>query len=158
MKDRNKPSMIDDETSSKILQYLDNWESADKKSKNMDFLKKVQNIETSDLTPEQIKKIFNQANNQVTKEDVDFFYNDALSDAENYVGLRVKNFHNNLKDDFLKAVYKLAASRLWDKYNVRVDVDQTEGTFIRSYGALLYRQAYDKLDNLKPSKLYGLSG
>lgn len=164
----NEVNIITDETALDILNHLDGWtldkicdEISENNNTNIDNSgltnDEIIELYSSNVSEDQIKKIFNNSNKLMTKNEINFFYEEALSDSENHVGVRLNDFTGRSKKDFYKAVCRLAASKLWNKYNIRVEEDGTEGTYIRSYGGILYTDVYNKLNKLKPSKLYGLS-
>ena len=58
---------------------------------------------------------------------------------------------------FLRAVCKWAASNLWNKYNIRVNNEDLEDTYIQSYGGLLYKSALKTLQPFINQRVRGLS-
>lgn len=46
---------------------------------------------------------------------------------------------------FIRGVCKWTASNLWNKYNIRVNNEDMEDTYIQSYGGLLYKSALNTL-------------
>ena len=48
---------------------------------------------------------------------------------------------------FIKGVCLLAASDLWNKYNIRVNNEDLEDTYMQSYGGLLYKQSINILNS-----------
>jgi hypothetical protein len=142
--------MIGNEEALKILTYLDGWNI---KTTNGEI---IYIHDVSDLSDTEIKEIFNDSNKKVHIEELDFFFEDALSDSLIFTNQKIKN-NDKINHDFLKAVYKLTASKIWNKYNIHVETDETESIFTRSYGGILYSDAMKKLQRFRKNMLYGLS-
>ena len=55
---------------------------------------------------------------------------------------------------FIDAVCLLTASDLWNKYNIRVNNEDLEDTYVQSYGGLLYNQAMKTLQPFINQRIY----
>lgn len=61
-----------------------------------------------------------------------------------------------LREFFLSGVYKLTASRLWQKYNIRVSNENLEDVYIESYGGKLERESVKILKKFTINETRGL--
>ena len=61
--------------------------------------------------------------------------------------LNVDDLSSIEEDVFVKGVCLLTASDLWNKYNIRVNNEDMEDTYVQSYGGLLYKQAINILNS-----------
>ena len=57
----------------------------------------------------------------------------------------------------MKGVCLLTASDLWNKYNIRVNNEDMEDTYVQSYGGLLYKQAVTILNSFINQRVSNLS-
>ena len=88
----------------------------------------------------------NKPNKKVRDEEVEKFYYQSFDKALSYCNRwNVDDLSQTELDLFLKGVCLLAASDLWNKYNIRVNNEDMEDTYIQSYGGLLYKQAMNVL-------------
>ena len=89
-----------------------------------------------------------KANKVITSTECKIFYEEALDKALMYTNrLNIDDLNPLETRSFIRAVCKWAASNLWNKYNIRVNNEDMEDTYVQSYGGLLYKSA---LDGLKP--------
>ena len=58
---------------------------------------------------------------------------------------------------FIRGVCKWTASNLWNKYNIRVNNEDMEDTYVQSYGGLLYKSALKMLTPFINQRITGLS-
>ena len=58
---------------------------------------------------------------------------------------------------FIRGVCKWCASNLWNKYNIRVNNEDMEDTYVQSYGGLLYKSALKTLQPFINQKVAGMS-
>jgi hypothetical protein len=89
-----------------------------------------------------------KANKVITSNECQLFYEETLDMA--YLHTNRFNIDDLSKVEaraFIKAVCKWTASNLWNKYNIRVNNEDLEDTYVQSYGGLLYKSA---LKNLQP--------
>lgn len=142
---------FDETICDKILIELDGWRLAvneDLEENEEPFL----DIED----PETLQNI--DDNHRIGIGEVQHFYdeayNDALTDSnrDNTVDLSPILF-----EMFLQQVHKLAASKLWNKYNTQVNNDNMEGAYVVSQGGRLYKDYKDKIKEFKPVTMVGLS-
>lgn len=84
----------------------------------------------------------NKPNKKVRDEEVEKFYYQSFDKALSYCNRwNVDDLSQTELDLFLKGVCLLTASDLWNKYNIRVNNEDMEDTYIQSFGGLLYKQA-----------------
>jgi len=89
-----------------------------------------------------------KANKVITRTECKLFYEEALDLAYMHTNrLNIEDLGNVEARMFLRAVCKWAASNLWNKYNIRVNNEDMEDTYVQSYGGLLYKSA---LKGLQP--------
>ena len=93
----------------------------------------------------------------ITLEEVDDVWRSANSKARLHIRNNPTVFHTKLINDFVEAVIFWTASDLWRKYNSKVESPGQEGTSIDNKGKELYWSGRNILDNLRTSKLQGLS-
>ena len=58
---------------------------------------------------------------------------------------------------FIRGVCKWAASNLWNKYNIRVNNEDMEDTYVQSYGGLLYKSALNTLQQFINQRISGMN-
>ena len=58
---------------------------------------------------------------------------------------------------FIRAVCKWTASNLWNKYNIRVNNEDMEDTYIQSYGGLLYKSALNTLQDFVNQRITSIT-
>ena len=89
----------------------------------------------------------NNPNKRVTMCEVEAFYEQALNKAFMLTNrLNVDDLTSIERDIFIDGVCLWTASDLWNKYNIRVNNEDMEDTYIQSYGGLLYNQAIKTLN------------
>lgn len=89
----------------------------------------------------------NNPNKRVTMCEVEAFYNQALNKAYALTNRwNVDDLSPMERDIFVEGVCYWTASDLWNKYNIRVNNEDMEDTYIQSYGGLLYHQALKTLN------------
>ena len=135
----------------KILIELDGWQistdSTDESGELEPFL------DTED--PDALKNI--NTNHSVSVDEVEHFYNKAFNEALSYTNrLDIDDLNQILLERFMDAVYILAASNLWNKYNIQINNDTMEGTYVVSQGGRLYKKARNILDKFVRTNLIGL--
>lgn len=93
-------------------------------------------------------------NKRVKSTEVESFYNLALQKAYVYcTRLNVDDLSPIEEEIFIKGVCLLAASDLWNKYNIRVNNEDLEDTYVQSYGGLLYKQSINILNSFINQKV-----
>lgn len=121
-----------------ILANLDGWRIAD----NAETDETDESISPYMTVDEAIEK----ANKTITNDECQLFYEEALDLAYSYTNrLNIDDLSDVSGRIFLRAVCKWTASNLWNKYNVRVNNEDMEDTYIQSYGGLLYKSAMNTL-------------
>ena len=84
----------------------------------------------------------NKTNKLVKDTEVEIFYYQSFDKALSYCNRwNVDDLSQTELDLFLKGVCLLTASDLWNKYNIRVNNEDMEDTYVQSFGGLLYKQA-----------------
>lgn len=87
-------------------------------------------------------------NKRITSTEVQGFYEQALVKSYQITNrLNVDDLTTIEEQFFIDAVCLLTASDLWNKFNIRVNNEDMEDTYVQSYGGLLYQQA---MTTLKP--------
>lgn len=88
----------------------------------------------------------NKANKVITSTECRLFYEEALDLAYMHTNrLNIDDLNEVEARAFIRAVCKWTASNLWNKYNIRVNNEDLEDTYVQSYGGLLYRSALKAL-------------
>lgn len=129
-----------------ILSHLDGWVISTEPQPNDDVETPISDY--NDVQPfiNDIDDYMDNPNKKVKSEEVEKFYNIALQKAYVYCNrLNVEDLSTIEEEFFIKGVCLLTASDLWNKYNIRVNNEDMEDTYIQSYGGLLYKQAMNIL-------------
>jgi hypothetical protein len=132
-----------------ILSHLDGWEtySIDPQPKG-EVQPFIDNIAEYQDNP----------NKRVSETEVENFYNIALDKSLAYCNrLNVDDLSTIEEQMFVKGVCLLAASDLWNKFNVRVNNEDLEDVYVQSYGGLLYKQAVNILHSFINQRVTTLS-
>lgn len=88
----------------------------------------------------------NKANKVITSTECKLFYEEALDQAYMHTNrLNIDDLNEVEARAFIRAVCKWTASNLWNKYNIRVNNEDMEDTYVQSYGGLLYKSALKAL-------------
>ena len=99
----------------------------------------------------------NKANKIITQAECQLFYEEALDLAYMHTNrLNIDDLTTVEANVFIRAVCKWAASNLWNKYNIRVNNEDMEDTYIQSYGGLLYKSALKTLQPFINQRITGL--
>lgn len=97
-------------------------------------------------------------NKKITSTEVQSFYEEALDKAYMHTNrLNVEDLSELEEEMFIKGVCLLAASDLWNKYNIRVNNEDMEDTYVQSYGGLLYKQALNILNSFINQRVFTLT-
>lgn len=100
----------------------------------------------------------NKPNKKVRDEEVEKFYYQAFDKALSYCNRwNVEDLSETELELFLKGVCLLTASDLWNKYNIRVNNEDMEDTYVQSFGGLLYKQAVMILKSFINQRVTSLS-
>ena len=126
------------------------------------------NTETTDETSESTEnqnitpfmtstEIQTKANKVITDTECRLFYEEALDLAYSHTNrLNIDDLSSVEARIFIRAVCKWAASNLWNKYNIRVNNEDMEDTYVQSYGGLLYKSALKTLQQFINQRIGGL--
>ena len=88
----------------------------------------------------------NKANKVITRTECRTFYEETLDLAYLHTNrLNIEDLTEIEARAFTRAVCKWTASNLWNKYNIRVNNEDMEDTYVQSYGGLLYKSALKAL-------------
>ena len=88
-----------------------------------------------------------KANKTITVAECMMFYEEALDLAYMHTNrLNIDDLTTVEARMFIRAVCKWTASNLWNKYNIRVNNEDMEDTYVQSYGGLLYKSALKTLN------------
>lgn len=103
------------------------------------------------------EELNNKSNKTITQNECRLFYEETLDLAL----LHTNRFNiNDLSiveaKAFLRAVCKWTASNLWNKYNIRVNNEDMEDTYLQSYGGLLYNSAMKALKPFINQRITGV--
>ena len=103
-----------------------------------------------------------KANKVITSNECQLFYEETLDMAYMHTNrLNIDDLTEIEARVFLRAVCKWTASNLWNKYNIRVNNEDLEDTYIQSYGGLLYKSALKTLSqfiNQRVNSMTNLTG
>lgn len=100
----------------------------------------------------------NKPNKVVKDEEVEKFYYQGFDKALLYCNRWNVDDLSPLESElFVKGVCLLTASDLWNKYNIRVNNEDMEDTYVQSYGGLLYKQAVTILNSFINQRVSNLS-
>lgn len=148
--DINKPqfsSLI----ASRILIELDGWQLIDEPT---DTGEDPTFLDPDD--PDALKNI--GTNKSVSVDEVERFYDTAFDEALTYTNrLDINDLDEITTEIFMLGVYRLAASNLWNKYNIQINNDSMEGTYVVSQGGRLYKKACNLLDKFIRTNFVGLT-
>jgi hypothetical protein len=121
-----------------ILANLDGWRIGDNAT--------TDNVDESINPFMTTEEVTSKANKVITHEECQLFYEEALDLAYMHTNrLNIDDLTSVESRVFIRAVCKWAASNLWNKYNIRVNNEDLEDTYIQSYGGLLYHTALKTL-------------
>lgn len=127
--------MVDysDEIQDMILANLDGWS----------IKSETPQTEGADVEPFMTsEEVTNKTNKTITSTECQLFYEEALDQSYMYTNrLNIDDLTEIESRMFIRGVCKWAASNLWNKYNIRVNNEDMEDTYIQSYGGLLYKSA-----------------
>ena len=115
--------------------------------------------ENNDVNPFMTADEFNQkANKVITSTECQLFYEETLDNAFMHTNrLNIDDLTEVEARIFIRAVCKWTASNLWNKYNIRVNNEDLEDTYVQSYGGLLYSSAMKALQPFINQRLTGMN-
>ena len=121
-----------------ILANLDGWRIGDNAT--------TDNVDESINPFMTTEEVTGKANKVITHDECQLFYEEALDLAYMHTNrLNIEDLTSVESKVFIRAVCKWAASNLWNKYNIRVNNEDLEDTYVQSYGGLLYKSALKTL-------------
>ena len=92
------------------------------------------------------KEMEHKSNKVITSNECQLFYEETLDMAFMHTNrLNIEDLSDVEARAFIRAVCKWTASNLWNKYNIRVNNEDLEDTYVQSYGGLLYKSALKSL-------------
>lgn len=156
------------EIEQQILSHLDGWEiiaepvtddesNTEQVNSNTNSTGSTNNGEVQPFI-DNITTYQDNPNKRVSSEEVEKFYAIALDKAYVHCNrLNVDDLSSIEEGMFIKGVCLLAASDLWNKYNIRVNNEDMEDVYVQSYGGLLYKQAINILNSFINQRVTGLS-
>lgn len=120
-----------------IISNLDGWK----------VLESETNTEETEITPFMTsEEITTKSNKTITQKECRLFYEETLDMAYMHTNrLNIDDLTEIESRMFIRGVCKWTASNLWNKYNIRVNNEDMEDTYVQSYGGLLYHSAMNIL-------------
>lgn len=90
----------------------------------------------------------NNPNKRITDEELQTFYYQAYNKSLLITNrFNIEDLTSTETEYYLQGVHLLTASDIWNKYNIRVNNEDMEDTYIQSYGGLLYKQSINILNS-----------
>ena len=132
-----------------IIANLDGWQVTDIPPEPVDdeIVDPIE-ISTDEPTSTDVEpfmtstEMSNKSNKKITDNECRLFYEESLDQSYMYTNrLNIDDLTEIESRMFIRGVCKWAASNLWNKYNIRVNNEDMEDTYIQSYGGLLYKSA-----------------
>lgn len=141
----------------KILMHLDGWQI---EAVEDDINEEEEISVSTDINPFVTEEeAAGKPNKLITPAECQLFYEEALSLAYSHTNrLNIDDLTSIEANIFIGAVCKWAASNLWNKYNIRVNNEDMEDTYVQSYGGLLYKSALNTLKQFINQRITGLTG
>ena len=112
-----------------------------------------------DVTPFMTStEILDKPNKRISDNECRLFYEEALDQSYMHTNrLNIDDLTEVEARMFIRGVCKWAASNLWNKYNIRVNNEDMEDTYVQSYGGLLYKSALKILQPFINQRVSSLS-
>lgn len=99
-----------------------------------------------------------KANKVITSAECQAFYEETLDMAYLHTNrLNIDDLTSVEARMFIRGVCKWTASNLWNKYNIRVNNEDMEDTYVQSYGGLLYKSALNILQPFINQRITSMS-
>ena len=135
-----------------ILSNLDGWVIEQTTSGNS-------NEEENEINPFMTRtELQTKANKVITSTECELFYEETLDMAYMHTNrLNIDDLSEVETRAFIRAVCKWTASNLWNKYNIRVNNEDMEDTYVQSYGGLLYKSALNALQPFINQRVMAMS-
>lgn len=148
-----------------VIANLDGWQVKDIPEPEVDVVEtETENDtvveESNDIEPFMTTtEVQGKANKIITDTECRLFYEEALDLAYMHTNrLNIDDLTSVEARVFIRGVCKWAASNLWNKYNIRVNNEDMEDTYVQSYGGLLYKSALNILKQFINQRIMGLTG
>lgn len=139
--------VYNEEIGKKIVALLDGWQISEFEEYDI-----KSNTQDPFLTNEPVRP-----NKIITHNELETFYDNAVVKSLMYiVRTNVDDFSNVEVKMLNTGICYIAASDIWNKYNIRVNNEDMTDTYIQSYGGLLYNQGLKILDTFLEQKVTGL--
>ena len=136
----------------KILTYLDGWAIY---SQNQETETVEENVEPFITNYNEYK---NNPNKRISDEELQTFYYQAYNKSLLITNrFNIDDLTSTEQEYYLQGVIILTASDIWNKYNIRVNNEDMEDTYIQSYGGLLYKQAMNILKGFINQRITSLT-
>ena len=139
-----------EEIREQILSYLDGW---------VVYSQNPTTNENQNVEPfiDDINQYKNNPNKRISDKELQTFflnsYNKSLLICNRF---NIDDLLSTEATLYLQGVCCLAASDIWNKYNIRVNNEDMEDTYVQSYGGLLYQQSMTILKNFVNQRITGL--
>ena len=141
--------IYDEDIQKQILANLDGWR----------IRKQSDNVEVVEVDPfMSSSELDDKANKVITSTECQMFYEETLDMAFMHTNrLNIDDLTTIEARTFIRAVCKWTASNLWNKYNIRVNNEDMEDTYVQSYGGLLYHSALKSLQPFINQRITSMS-
>lgn len=139
-----------------IIANLDGWtiEERLQQNQNDDPTEENNNINPF-MTSDELQLKHNKV---ITRAECRIFYEETLDMAYMHTNrLNIEDLTEVEARTFKRAVCKWTASNLWNKYNIRVNNEDMEDTYVQSYGGLLYKSALNGLQPFINQRIMAMS-
>jgi len=149
-----------------ILSYLDGWAiysptpAPTPVENNENEQVETETTESNTIQPfiTNIEEYKDNPNKRITSKELEDFFNSSYNKSLMYCNrMNIDDLTESEAEFYIQGVCMLAASDIWNKYNIRVNNEDMEDTYIQSYGGLLYKQAIDILKGFINQRITGLS-
>lgn len=141
--------IYDEDIQNQILANLDGWRIGEQ-SDNGEVVEVDPFMSSSELDA--------KANKVITSTECQMFYEETLDMAFMHTNrLNIDDLTTIEARTFIRAVCKWTASNLWNKYNIRVNNEDLEDTYVQSYGGLLYHSALKSLQPFINQRITSMS-
>ena len=119
----------------------------------------TENEEETEINPFMTRtELQTKANKVITSTECELFYEETLDMAYMHTNrLNIDDLSEVETRAFIRAVCKWTASNLWNKYNIRVNNEDMEDTYVQSYGGLLYKSALNALQPFINQRIMAMS-
>jgi hypothetical protein len=103
------------------------------------------------------REVYQKPNKVITVSECKMAYEETLDMAYMHTNrLNIDDLTEVEARFFIRGVCKWTASNLWNKYNIRVNNEDMEDTYVQSYGGLLYKSALKTLQPFINQRISGM--